>query len=94
MSYFVTGSLSQVKQAINALKQHNITSINTYFSEYSLNSQNKIKYTHNGSFFSYKKQYFDRFIQSTSTTRYREDRQQCSAKSQMTFSCQMGKTPD
>ena len=65
----VIGSFSQAKQVINTSKQHIISVIKSESTEYLLNSQSKINYGYNGSFFSYKRQYFDRFIQPTSTTR-------------------------
>ena len=48
------GSFSQAKQVINTSKQHIISVIKLESTEYSLNLKNKIKYTHNGLFFSYK----------------------------------------
>ena len=59
----VIGSFSQAKHVINTSKQHIISVIKSESTEYSLN------YGYNGLFFSYKRQYFNRFIQPTSTTR-------------------------
>ena len=55
----VIGSTSQVNKNLFHQKQQIILAIKAESTEYSFNAENKIKITHNGSFFLHKKQRFN-----------------------------------